>query len=213
VAAAIVATAVMIAAIGAGLLAYRWLTSDPAVGLETEARAGNVSLWISYPEWLAHDHTADATRPADGSASLDGSIGEGGSSEGSGTADAAEDGPDQVAAALSGSQGFAMPQSMMPGTPDEGFHRLQVNLDFSGHGPAEVNPADFALVANDGQRWAPNLGGIFAATQIDAGQAFATIISFDIPVSVTGEDVLLVWDHADTQIDFALEGGEGHTHG
>jgi len=201
----VVAIAVVAALLGGVGLAYTFLSTDPAVGLETEARSGQVSLWVSNPAWLAHDHTLDTSAGAtEARQSLDGSIG--GSDEETPT-DSAGD------LTATDSPAFAMPASMMPGTPGEGFHRVQVNLDFRNRGTAHlVSPLDFHLRADDGTTFGPNRGGTFTPTEIGAQQVFSTLLSFDIPVSLTGADVVLVWTAGLDTIDFALEGGEGHDH-
>jgi hypothetical protein len=192
------ASAILLGIVGLALLAFTALTTDPAVGLETEARSGGMSLWVSNVEWLdhAHDDAGGAqTAPAAG-----------------------DEGATDVASTLltgQGNQGFQMPANMMPGTPDQGFQRVQIDLDFTNREDGrQVSPADFTLVAEGRRAFQPNIGGSFVPTIIGPSQQFSTMLSFDIPQSISPDAVELRWSdvESDDNIRFAISGGHG-SHG
>lgn len=190
-------SAALLAVAGLALLIVTALTTDPAIGLETEARSGGLSLWASNVEWLEHDHD--------------------GSNPGGQTSTETESATDVADTLLTGQgdQGFQMPATMMPGTPEEGFQRVQLNLDFvNREASRQVSPADFSLVAEGRRVYPPNFGGSFVPTIIGPSQQFSTMLSFDIPESISSDDVELLWagDGSGGDIRFAISGGHG-SHG
>lgn len=198
---AISAVAVVAALIGIFLVAQTALSSRPLVGLETEARGETLSVWIRNVETLQDEHgggSHDDDAP--------------GSSAGANSSGIAA--TDDLAAQSDGGS-YAMPASMMPGTPDEGFQRLQLNLDFINKNSvaSTAGPEDFYLSADDGDTWPALRGGSFNTTQLSPGQILNTVLAFDIPESVDTSDVHLVWHGDGMEIGFALESGEGHEHG
>ncbi len=192
---AVGAFAVMAALIGMVLVA-RMTTADPAIALQTEARSGELSVWVDRYEWLSHEH---------------------GNHDHGDDAEAAEEGDSAQAAiddVTSQSEGFAMPASMMPGTPNEGFQRVQFELNILNRGglDADVHPDDFRLEAANGDSWLSLRGGTFSPTTLPPQYAVATIVAFDVPEESSGDSMHLVWTSAEGESRFALE-GSGHDHG
>lgn len=187
---------VAIAAALAGLfLVAQSLSSTPLVGLNTEARGSTLSLWISNVDMLSHSHE-DHNHEDEG--------------------DPAEGLSGQAAATDLAAQGnFTMPASMMPGTPDEGFQRLQLNLGFANKGSeaAQTGPEDFYLLADDGDIWQGLRGGSFNTTRLGSGQVLNTVLAFDVPESVEASNLELIWNASNTEIRFAVDSGPGHAHG
>jgi hypothetical protein len=220
----VVAIAVVAAVAGLSVTVLRALGDSPAIAVGTEARSDDMSLWVSNVEFVAHDHSAH-----DHSAHDHGDEGEDGHDDSpadvSGAVDTdpgAADDPttgqatDQTADILNGSgAGFAMPATMMPGTPEEGYQRIQLNLDFSNRGDVHVvDPSDFALiVAGRGLSFEPLAGGGFNNTVIGSSQLLSTVIAFDVPTTLNTADLRLVWRDGGNKITFALANGEGHDHG
>jgi hypothetical protein len=186
------------ALIGIFLVTQTALSSAPLVGLDTEAQGQTLSLWISNVDMLSHDHENHSHE------------GDEDSEEGLSGQAAVTD-----LAAQGDGQGFTMPASMMPGTPDEGFQRLQLNLDFTNKGSeaTQTGPEDFYLVADDGDIWPGLRGGSFSTTRLGSGQILNTVLAFDVPESVDAADLELVWDGDGMDIHFAVDSGEGHDHG
>ena len=92
-------------------------------------------------------------------------------------------------------QGFQMPASMMPGMPDEGRHRLylEVVLQNAGSSGASFAPQEFALRAPDGRSWPLDQPASFDRTTLQPGQTRSLDLYFDIPDTVA--QVQLAWAH------------------
>ncbi len=194
------ALAVGAALTGLFLVAQTAITTTPLVSLQTEARGDTLSLWVNNAEVLEHEH-GNHSHDDDGDAAA-------------GEAQTGVDALSSVAAQAEG-DGFAMPASMMPGTPEEGFQRLQLELDFMNRqaGVATVAPQDFYLLADDGETWTALRGGTFRPTDLGSLQVLSTVLAFDIPVSVQTTDVELVWSGDGSAIHFAVDAEGGHSHG
>lgn len=199
--------AVLGAILGLGLVARVSLGSAAAYAVQTEVTAGDVSVWVENSRWLNMDMDGDD---------------ENGAIEGAREGDGHEqsDGEEQDEAEESnegdeGELGFAMPASMMPGAPTEGFQRLQVSVSLRnrGAGGADVEPGDFLLVANDGDSWLTLLGGTFGLTTLGPGQAVSTVVAFDVPVESASSDMNLVWAWQGGETRFTIPGSEGGHHG
>lgn len=164
----------------------------PLVGLDTEARSGSLSMWVTETEMLSHEHSNHSHDDEEG--------------EGEGAATGNEVAEDPT---------FAMSASMMPGTPEEGFRRLQIELDLMNReaGEVTVGPPDFYLLAGDGTTWAPLRGGTFGMTIIGPLQVLSTVVAFDISEEVSASDVELVWTVDGEDTHFAIGDDEGHDHG
>ena len=157
----------------------------PVVDVRTEARHGDLSTWVEAAEWLEHDHNATSDTDL---------------------------GPD--AQALGSNElesGFAMPASMMPGTPDEGYVRLQVELTMFNHAATtEVSPAGFVLEDADGRQWDALLGGTFNPTDLHDGHLLNTVVAFDISERDAGQTMYLTWRHAGSTTRFLISDGGHH---
>ena len=164
-------------------------SSDPAVAVNTEARQGDISVWVDRYQWLVHDHSAH---------------------------DHSEDANDPTSPAqneLPAVSGFPMSAAMMPGTPDEGFHRLQIDLSIvnRGEGTLEMKPADFRLVSEDGDEWPSLRGGTFSPTDLSGGYMLGTVLAFDVPEEFSSTGMYLEWTWEGEVTRFAFN-GSGHDH-
>jgi hypothetical protein len=96
--------------------------------------------------------------------------------------------------------GFQMPASMMPGMPDEGKHRLylEVVLEDVGQSRAAFAPQEFTLRTPQGGSWPLNQPPSFGRASLEPGQTRSLDLMFDIPDTVS--QVALAWAHdGDTQ--------------
>lgn len=184
-------------AAGIVLVVSTFASTVSAVGPETEARAGGLSAWVTDYQWLEHDHdgadSSDLTPPD--AVSLPA--------------------PEDAVASFGGqdqNQGFAMPASMMPGTPDEGFLRLQVELDVLNRSSREqtVDISQFHLLGEDGRTWPTMGGGTFKATSLGKGHAYTTVAAFDVEESVSGQTMYLVWRANGEETHFLVSEGAHH---
>jgi len=183
------AIAVFAAVLGLVLVARLPLGSSTAYALQTEVQTDSeLSIWVEDFRWLSVNMSDDDDNGIDGPQDQD-----------------ADD-----------AQTYAMPDNMMPGAPRTGFRRLQVNLSFINRGTdvAYVEPADFLLVAGNGDSWATLTGGTFDETVLGPLQAMSTIVAFDVPVesAISGAD--LIWSWEGNRSRFAITGsdadGAGH---
>ena len=190
---AIASLATLAAFAGLVLVALMLFGGGPAIGLQTEASAGELSVWVDRYEWLEHDHDAHDH----------------------GDDEDEESEPDPTSQALDeirANAGFAMPSRMMPGTPDEGFQRLQVNLNVLSQGAAQpISPDDFRLESTEGKTWPSLLGGTFVPTSLDTGQALSTVVAFDVPYDDAALDMFLIWTNGVEELRFSLNGST-HAH-
>lgn len=186
----VTALGLILAVVGLGTVVLTATGSAPLVAPQTEARVGAMSGWVESSEWIAHDHDA-----ADGTAALGPSAQDAAANE----------------LAVPGT-GFAMPSAMMPGTPDEGFTRLQIELSFLNRATAtsELRPAQFSLENSDGDSWLSLLGGTFSAETLAANQFLNTVIAFDIPDESLEPAMYLVWGGDDGEARFLISAEEGH---
>lgn len=172
----IAAVAVILAFTGLGVVVLTAAGARPAVDLQTEVRHGQVSAWMESTEWLVHDHGQHDH-----------------------TEDEAELGPDASAAAANelpvNGTGFSMPGAMMPGTPDEGFRRLQVEMSFLNNGGPDVepNPVEFTLAGAGGEEYPALLGGTFVPSALAEGHFLNTVVAFDVPEEAIDPTMYLVW--------------------
>jgi hypothetical protein len=90
-------------------------------------------------------------------------------------------------------KGFDMPASMMPGMPDEGKHRLymEVVLEDTGQSSATFAPREFTLRSAGGRTWPLNDPPSFGPQTLLPGQTRSLDLYFDIPDSVA--QVQLAW--------------------
>jgi len=161
----------------------------PLVGLNTEARTGSLSVWVTDTEMLSHEHSDHSHEDEEGDSAATGN-------------EVAED------------PTFAMAASMMPGTPEEGFQRLQIELDLMNReaGVVTAGPPDFYLLADDGTTWAAMRGGTFGVTEIGPLQVLSTVLAFDISAAVSASDVELVWTVDGKATHFAVGDDGEHSH-
>jgi hypothetical protein len=187
---ALLASGLVAALIGVVVLAHIAITADPSVALETAASNGEMSARLDYYEWLSHDH--------------------GQHSHDEDSEEVATDNDVDLNPELQ--EGFARPASMMPGTPDEGFQRLQIELYMENSaGPAtEVSPTDFWLEDDEGTWWPGLEGGTFRTTELDAGHALNTVLAFDVQDNKADADMELVWIWNGQETRFAVTGSDHH---
>ncbi len=187
---ALLVSGLVAALIGAGLLAYMAITADPSVSLETTASSGQMTARLDYYEWLEHDHGKHSHDDDSEEVAIDGNV---------------DLNPELQ-------EGFARPASMMPGTPEEGFQRLQIELHMqNAAGPTtEVSPSDFWLEDDDGSRWPGLQGGTFRPTDLGAGHALNTVLAFDIQSNKADSDMELVWIWNGQETRFAVTGSDHH---
>lgn len=192
---AVTAIAVLAAALGLILVARVTFGAGPAFAQQTEVMSDGLSVWVEDSRWLSMDMDGDD---------------ENGAIEGAREDDTGRDTDSDSDA----EQGFAMPDSMMPGAPVEGFQRLQVSLSLlnRGEGGVYVEPADFVLVAPDGDRWLTLLGGTFYETTLGTGQALSTVVAFDVPVEEAALDMDLTWSWQGNKTRFTIAGAGGGGH-
>ena len=112
-------------------------------------------------------------------------------------------------------QGFQMPASMMPGMPDEGKHRLHVEvvLENAGSSGTSFAPQEFALRASDGRSWPLNEPASFERATLQPGQTRSLDLYFDIPDTVA--QVQLAWAHDGDTEQLAIDSRPPppHNHG
>ena len=92
-------------------------------------------------------------------------------------------------------KGFDMPASMMPGMPDEGKHRLylEVVVEDTGQSSATFAPREFTLRSPGGSTWTLNDPPSFGPQTLMPGQMRSLDLYFDIPETVA--QVQLAWAH------------------
>ena len=175
--------------IGVVLLAYTAINADPSVSLETTASSGQMAARMDYYEWLSHDHEKHSHDD-----------------------DSEEVAIDDVDLNPELQEGFARPASMMPGTPDDGFRRLQIELYMENTtGPtSRVSPTDFWLEDDEGIRWPGLQGGTFRTMDLGAGQALNTVLAFDVQDNKADADMELVWIWKGEETRFAVTGSDHH---
>ncbi len=188
----VASVAVVTALVGIFFTAQIVAGFTPLVALDTEARSGSLSLWVTDTEMLSHEHSDHSHDDEDGG--------------GDGAAQGNEVAEEPT---------FAMSASLSPGTPEEGFQRLQIELDLMNReaGEVTVGPPDFYLVADDGTTWAPIRGGTFGMTIIGPLQVLSTVLAFDVSAEVSASEVELVWTVDGKDTHFAVGEDEGHSHG
>jgi hypothetical protein len=195
----VVGVAVIAALAGSGL-ALGLASAEPVVTAGNEARSGELSLWVMSSEWLEHDH-GKHTHDDD----------EGDDDHGDGVD------PNEVpdGSITDVVQGFQMPGSMSPGTPDEGFQRLQVNVTMNNRGRSDRRVAtdDFALIGKNGSSWTPLTGGTFVPMTVPPEHAFSTIVVFDVPSSEIDDDLYVEWNWSGTRTRLTITETDGHDHG
>lgn len=180
----LVAVAAFIASLaGLGLVVMNLADGAPVIAERTEATIGDVSLWVDNSEWLAAAHEDDT---------------------GGGIAPAGQD-PTQAGS-------FAMPNSMMGGTPDEGFLRLQLDVSMANNGSktATVDASAFRLEDSEGHIWSPMRGGTLAPAGLLGGHSLHTVVAFDIPEIALDETMYFVWSAAGKEHTFAISDGGHH---
>ncbi len=177
------------ALIGAVLLAYIAIAADPSVSLETTVSSGQMAARLDYQEWLSHEHEKHSHDD-----------------------DSEEVAIDDVDLNPELQEGFARPASMMPGTPEDGFQRLQIELymENTGGRTSEVSPTDFWLEDDAGVRSPGLQGGTFRSMDLGAGHALNTVLAFDIQDSKADSDMELVWVWNGEETRFAVTGSEHH---
>jgi hypothetical protein len=185
---ALLASGLVASLIGVVLLVNIAITADPTVSLETAATSGQMTARLDYYEWLSHDHEKHSHD--DEEVAIDNDV---------------DLNPELQA-------GFARPASMMPGTPDEGFQRLQIELHMvNTSGPAsEVSPTDFWLEDDQGTWWPGLQGGTFRTTDLDTGHALNTVLAFDVQDNKADADMELVWIWNGQETRFAVTGSDHH---
>jgi len=184
----VTAIAVFAAVVGLVLVVRLPLGSSTAYALQTEVETDSaLSIWVEDFRWLSVEMDGDDDNGIDGPQDQD----------------------------SDGDQSYAMPNNMMPGAPNSGFQRLQVNLSFINRGAdvAYLEPADFLLVATNGDSWATLTGGTFDETVLGPLQAMSTTVAFDVPVerAISGMDLIWSWDGDSSS--FAIAGADGADHG
>lgn len=189
-----------VAAVAGTILALGLATAEPVVTAGNEARGGELSLWVASSEWLEHDHSKHSHDGEDGD-----------DDHGAGVD------PNEVPVSnvTDLQQGFQMPGSMMPGTPDEGSQRLQVNVSLTNRGQTEqtVEPADFVLVGANDATWAPLEGGTFIPMAIPPAHAFSTVLAFDVPSDEINDGLYVEWTSSGERTRLAITESDGHDHG
>ena len=94
---------------------------------------------------------------------------------------------------------FPMPASSMPGMPEEGLQRLQVELTLQNLGDAsrDFRPEEFSVRSVSGESWPP-MASTFQPGTLGPGQALNGVVFFDVPEAESG--VYLVWTRGGTQV-------------
>ncbi len=182
-----IATGVFTALVGCAIFLVTTFTADPAVSLETTAENGILAARLDHYEWLEHDHSKHDHDEDE----IDGNVDLNPSTD---------------------NEGFARPASMMPGTPDEGYQRLQIELQIQNTmGPGvDVAPTHFWLQDGDGRQWPGLQGGTFRKTNLRLGQALNTVLAFDVEDSNADADMELVWIWDGEETRFAVTGSDHH---
>lgn len=189
-----VSLALLGAVAGLALVVATALNTEPALAEQTEARAGSLSLWIESSQWIGGAHAAE-----DGAQDVEIDV---------------VDHDDEEGEVIEGADGFDRPPTMTPGTPDEGFQRMQVDLTFlnKGANPLDIGPEDFLLEGADGQVWTPLLGGTFGLTTLLPGQTLNTIVAYDVPELDVEQQIDLLWQANGNNIRFTIS-APGASHG
>jgi len=195
---AIAAAGVIAAVVGLLFTAQTLAGFSPLIALNTEAQGRSLSVWVTDVEMLEHEHSDQGESDHDHEDD-----------------DTADDPTTSVDTQNIGDQGFAMAPSMSPGTPEDGFQRLQIELDVMNRGAnrAAIEPQDFVLSGGDDLTWPAIRGGTFTRVELGSTQVLNTVLAFDIPASVSQDELELVWIDDGGDVRFSLGGNAGHAHG
>ncbi|MFQ5399228.1 MAG: DUF4352 domain-containing protein [Anaerolineae bacterium] len=170
----------LVTLLGASLVVYMSFTRATVAELGETVSAGKVTLTIENTEWLIMDH--------------------GGHDDGNEDPNASD-----IEAAKAQGQVFPMPSSMMPDTPPEGQQRLRVEFFFQnvGEQPQTYSPEEFELHSADGETWPAMAGTTFRPGTLTAGQAFNSVVFFDVDYTAT--DLYLVWNKDGKRVQVPME--------
>ena len=184
------AVAIGTALIGLLFTAKTMAGFTPLVALNTEAQGRSLSVWVTSAEMLQHEHSKHDHGDDDQSATS------------------------AFDAQNAGAQGFAMAPSMSPGTPEDGFQRLQIELDVMNREAvrAAIQPQDFLLTGSDDLTWQALRGGTFSRTELGSMEILNTVVAFDIPAGVAQDNLELLWVGDGQDIHFSVGESEGHDH-
>jgi len=166
--------------LGFGLMAYLLTNRAPIANPGQIVSTGDISIRVDSTTWLAHDG---------------GHVHEDGEEE-------LTPEEEQIEDLKAEAQVFPMPDSMMPGMPLEGQHRVQVEFTIHNKGdePYTYRPEDFRLFAGDGQSWLPLTSGAFGAGNLGAGQSLNGTLAFDVEEEKTEAGLYLLWKGNGTQL-------------
>ncbi|RMG93407.1 MAG: DUF4352 domain-containing protein [Chloroflexi bacterium] len=194
---AVLYTAVFATLLGIGTLIYLIATYVPTANLGQSVQVGTVSFQVDRAEWLSHDMGGQHTHP-DGS-----------------TDDHNDDNPElaqKIEDAKSQAQVFAMPSNMMPGMPEEGLHRLEIEFTLynQGNEPITYEPFDFRLYAENGDFWFPITNKTFGSGRLEGRAIIHATMNFDVDGDATG--LYLEWDNNGNPVRIPLTESDGHSH-
>lgn len=174
--------------IGLALLTYLIFNRSRLISEGQTVQVGNLSLQIKEIEWLAHEH--------------------GGHDHGED--EVVDPQAEQIEDLTAEGQVFPMPSSMMPGMPEEGQLRLQVEVSLQNEGsrPLSYGPEAFSLHSENGGFWFPQTSNSFRAGALDVGQTINGVFTFDVVDTAT--DLYLLWQRDSDEIRIPIESPDTH---
>ncbi|GAB4412148.1 MAG: hypothetical protein Fur0044_06380 [Anaerolineae bacterium] len=170
---------------GAVLVAQMWLSRILTAAPGQDAQVGGLTFRVENFEWVAHDHSGDDPTQSQTSSGDN---------------------------AHPAGQGFPMPASMMPGAPEAGNQRLQVQFTLQNltKRPYSYGPQEFRLVAANGDSWAPQPNEAFRPGKLGPGQALDAALFFD--VAETSANLALVLERNGERVQVFIGDPGSHPH-
>lgn len=172
---------------GAVLVVQMWFSRILTAAPGQNVRVGGLTFRVENFEWVQHDHSgADPTQSQTASGGSD--------------------------SATPTGQGFPMPASMMPGAPEAGNQRLQVQFALQNltERPYSYGPQEFQLVAANGDSWRPQPNEAFRPGKLEPGQALDAALFFD--VTETSADLALVLERNGERVQVFIGDPADHPH-
>lgn len=172
---------------GAVLVGQMWFSRILTTVPGQDAQVGGLTFRVENFEWVAHDHNGDDPTQNQ-------------------TSNGGGDNPNPAG------QGFQMPASMMPGAPEAGNQRLQVQFTLQNltKRPYSYGPQEFRLVAANGDSWAPQPNEAFRPGKLGPGQALDAALFFD--VAETSANLALVLERNGERVQVFIGDPGSHPH-
>ena len=174
--------------LGLALLTYLISNRSRLISEGQTVQVGNLSLQIKEIDWLAHEH--------------------GGHDHDDG--EAVDPQQEEIEELTAEGQVFPMPSSMMPGMPEAGQLRLQIefSLQNEGNRPLPYGPEAFSLHSENGGFWFPQTTNAFRAGDLGMGQTINGVFTFD--VADTATELYMLWQRDGDEIRIPIENPDTH---